>query len=166
MKLIVYSRAPRDTKNLGRRLGSLLKGGEIIALTGDLGAGKTCFVKGLAKGLSLPEQDILSPTFIIIQEHFGRLPLYHIDLYRLDEIGLEELGLRDYLFSSGVSAVEWFERLREADELNCLEVKIGFEGGSVRRIELNARGDTYVRILHDLERCFLVARSEQGEASS
>ena len=90
------------------------KGGELLGLIGDLGAGKTCFIKGLARGLSLREEDILSPTFTMIQEHHGRFPLYHIDLYRLEEVGLDDLGLREYLFSEGVAAVEWFERLREA----------------------------------------------------
>ncbi|MEA2680229.1 MAG: tRNA threonylcarbamoyladenosine biosynthesis protein TsaE, partial [Candidatus Binataceae bacterium] len=95
--LLVESHSSRETRMWGRRLASLLTGGELIGLTGDLGVGKTCFVKGLARGLDLPEYQILSPTFTMIQEHRGRLPLFHIDLYRLDHVALDDLGLREYL---------------------------------------------------------------------
>jgi tRNA threonylcarbamoyladenosine biosynthesis protein TsaE len=165
MRLVLHSRSVRETKAWGRRLGSLLKGGELLALTGDLGAGKTCFVKGVAKGLSLREEDVLSPTFTIIQEHHGRLPLYHIDLYRLDTVELEELGLREYLFSTAVAAVEWFDRLREGPALNCLEIKIGLEGANLRRIEFCAKGSSYLPILNCLERCFVVADSAAHDYS-
>src|SRR6516162_1889723 len=90
--LIVESSSPRQTKTWGRRLASMLTGGEVLALDGDLGVGKGCFIKGLARGLQLNEDQILSPTFTMIQEHRGRLPLYHIDLYRLEKVGLDDLG--------------------------------------------------------------------------
>src|SRR6266403_3445908 len=115
--LVIESHSPHETKSWGRRLASILEGGELLGLIGDLGSGKTVFIKGLASGLSLREEDILSPTFTMIQEHRGRLGLYHIDLYRLEEAGLDDLGLREYLFTSGVAAVEWFERLRESEKL-------------------------------------------------
>src|SRR3984885_5293936 len=124
--MVIESRSAHETKSWGRRLASLLEGGELLGLIGDLGAGKTCFIKGLARGLSLREEDILSPTFTMIQEHHGRLPLYHIDLYRLEAPVLDDLGLREYLFSSAVAAVEWFERLREAPELEFLSVRIEY----------------------------------------
>src|SRR5208282_5341223 len=108
--LVVESRSAHETKAWGRRLASLLEGGELLGLIGELGAGKTCFIKGLAHGLRLREEDILSPTFTMIQEHQGRLPLYHIDLYRLESVGLEDMGLREYLFSGAIAAVEWLER--------------------------------------------------------
>src|SRR6202050_5966986 len=115
--LVVTTSSARETKSWGRRLASLLEGGELLGFTGELGAGKTCFIKGLARGLSLREEDILSPTFTMIQEHHGRLGLYHIDLYRLEEATLDDLGLREYLFSEGVAAVEWFARLRGGHEM-------------------------------------------------
>ncbi len=130
----------------------MLEGGELLGFSGELGAGKTCFIKGLARGLNLREEDILSPTFTMIQEHRGRLPLYHIDLYRLDEAGLDDLGLREYLFSSGVAAVEWFERLREADELSCLAINIRYAGANSRTIEISARGERYIAIIEKLKR--------------
>jgi tRNA threonylcarbamoyladenosine biosynthesis protein TsaE len=140
---VIESASPHETKNWGRRLASVLEGGELLGLIGDLGAGKTCFIKGLARGLSLREEDILSPTFTMIQEHHGRLPLYHIDLYRLEEAGLDDLGLREYLFTEGIAAVEWFERLRESAALDYLSVKITFSGANSRRIEFSASGSRH-----------------------
>jgi tRNA threonylcarbamoyladenosine biosynthesis protein TsaE len=154
LTLVIESRSARETKAWGRRLASVLEGGELLGLVGELGAGKTCFIKGLARGLNLREEDILSPTFTMIQEHHGRLRLYHIDLYRLERPALEDLGLSEYLFSTGVAAVEWFERLREANELSCLEIRIGYLGANQRRIELYAAGDRYRAIIEELKRRF------------
>src|SRR5712671_5649364 len=141
--LLVESHSSRETRMWGRRLASLLTGGELIGLTGDLGVGKTCFVKGLARGLGLAEDQILSPTFTMIQEHRGRLPLFHIDLYRLDRVAIDDLGLREYLFSDGVAAVEWFERLREAPDLECITVSITYAEAGNRRIEFAGVGERY-----------------------
>ena len=150
MMLVIESRSARETKTWGRRLASMLEGGELLGLSGDLGAGKTCFIKGLARGLSLPEEQILSPTFTMIQEHRGRFALYHIDLYRLEEAGLDDLGLREYLFSSGVAAVEWFERLREAAAVDYLAIRLSYAGANSRRIEFEANGERYRPIIERL----------------
>jgi len=152
--LTLHSSSARETKAWGRRLASLLSGGELLGFSGELGAGKTCFIKGLARGLNLQEERILSPTFTVIQEHQGRVPLYHIDLYRLEETDLDELGLREYLFSSGVAAVEWFERLREAPELDCIRIHISYDGANYRKIELVASDERYGAILQRLEQRF------------
>ena len=94
---------------LGEALGKQLTAGDVLVLDGDLGAGKTTFTKGLAKGLAIPDI-IKSPTFTIIHEyHDGRLPLYHMDAYRLENGGGEDLGLEEYFDSDGVSVVEWAE---------------------------------------------------------
>ncbi len=152
--LAVESASARETKAWGRRLASLLGGRELVGLSGELGAGKTCFIKGLARGLGLREEDIVSPSFTMIQEHHGRLPLYHIDLYRLEAPGIDDLGLREYLFSPGVAAVEWFERLREAAELDCLWVRISYAGANVRRIEFRATGERHAPIVLKLKSRF------------
>jgi tRNA threonylcarbamoyladenosine biosynthesis protein TsaE len=144
---IVESGSAHETKSWGRRLASLLEGGELLGLTGELGAGKTCFVKGLAHGLALREEEILSPTFTMIQEHHGRLPLYHIDLYRLERADLDDLGLREYLFSEAVAAVEWFDRLDEAADLESLSIRIGYSGANSRTIEFRARGSRHAEIV-------------------
>jgi len=150
--MVIESSSPRETKSWGRRLASLLEGGELLGLTGELGAGKTCFIKGLALGLSLREEDILSPTFTMIQEHRGRFPLYHIDLYRLEEATLDDLGLREYLFSEGVAAVEWFERLRGSADMDYLAVRISYAGANIRRIEFSAIDAHHAQIISKLKR--------------
>jgi tRNA threonylcarbamoyladenosine biosynthesis protein TsaE len=154
MTLVIETHSAHETKSWGRRLASVLEGGELLGLIGDLGAGKTSFVKGLASGLNLREADILSPTFTMIQEHRGRMALYHIDLYRLEEAGLDDLGLREYLFTSGVAAVEWFERLREAEDLEVLSVRISYLSPSARRIEFVAATDRYAQLLERLRSRF------------
>jgi tRNA threonylcarbamoyladenosine biosynthesis protein TsaE len=146
----VDSHSSRETKMWGRRVGALLQGGELLGFTGDLGVGKTCFIKGLARGLDLREAQILSPTFTMIQEHRGRLLLFHIDLYRLERVALDDLGLREYLFSDGVAAVEWFERLREAQALDHLSVRITYAEANSRRIEIAAIGDAYAPLVERL----------------
>ena len=152
--MVIESRSPHETKSWGRRLASILEGGELLGLIGDLGAGKTVFIKGLASGLSLREEDILSPTFTMIQEHHGRLGLYHIDLYRLEEATLDDLGLREYLFSEGVAAVEWFERLRGGNEMEFLSVRISYAGANLRRIEFSAVDSRHGQIISKLKRSF------------
>lgn len=151
---VVESRSAHETKSWGRRLASMLEGGELLGLSGELGAGKTCFVKGLAHGLALREEEILSPTFTMIQEHRGRLPLYHIDLYRLERAGLDDLGLREYLFSEAVAAVEWFERLDEAEGLEAVSIRIEYAGANLRRIEFSARGGRHSAIVARLRKRF------------
>jgi tRNA threonylcarbamoyladenosine biosynthesis protein TsaE len=102
--------SPEATLDLGRKLAASLKGGEVIALSGALGAGKTCLVKGIALGLGI-EEPVTSPTFTIIQEYEGRIPLYHVDLYRItDSAQLEDLGIEEYLYGKGVTVIEWAEK--------------------------------------------------------
>lgn len=151
---VIETQSAHETKAWGRRLASLLEGGELLGLIGDLGAGKTCFIKGLASGLKLREEDILSPTFTLIQEHHGRLPLFHIDLYRLDAASLDDLGLREYLFSPGIAAVEWFERLREAEELDFLAIRITYSSAHARRIEFSAAGEKHAAVIGRLRSRF------------
>lgn len=159
---IVESGSARETKAWGRRLASLLKGGELLGFTGELGAGKTCFIKGLARGLALREQDILSPTFTMIQEHHGRFALYHIDLYRLDTASLDDLGLREYLFSPGIAAVEWFERLREADEIDFMSITMSYAGANNRRIGFRASGPRHSGLVLELGRRFAKTASRKS----
>lgn len=107
--------SPAETEALGQRLAERLQPGDVIAYTGDLGAGKTAFTRGLARGLGITER-ITSPTFTIVNEYQGgRLPLFHFDMYRLGSSEeLYEIGWEDYLARGGVCAVEWSENVREA----------------------------------------------------
>lgn len=106
-----------ETELLGARLAALLRAGDVIAYLGDLGAGKTAFTRGLARGLGI-EEPVTSPTYTIVNEYpQGRLPLFHFDMYRLrDPEELFDLGWEDYLSRGGVCAVEWSENVREALE--------------------------------------------------
>lgn len=131
-----------QTRAVGRHLADALRGGERIALIGDLGAGKTCFVRGLAEGLGIPAENVRSPSFpILIPHEGGRLPLYHIDLFRLPAGDIDSLSLREYIYGSGVCAIEWPERLDEPLD-DHLEVRLDFVPGG-RRLVAVAHGSGY-----------------------
>ena len=149
----LVSRSFEQTKRLGSSLGKLLQGGEIIGLIGELGAGKTSFVRGVAEGLGVGKDGwIRSPTFTLVNEYHGRLPVYHIDLYRIDRrADLEALNLREYLYAGGVSLIEWFERLPAEDVDEHLEVKIAHAGGSEREFVFIAHGERYERLLEEFK---------------
>jgi tRNA threonylcarbamoyladenosine biosynthesis protein TsaE len=106
-------RRPEDTEGLAASMAPGLKAGDVLLLSGALGAGKTCFTRGLGQGLGLPPDAVLSPTFQLVRElEGGRLPLYHVDLYRLSgPAEVERLGLEEYFDGGGVTVVEWPERL-------------------------------------------------------
>ena len=107
--LITNSEA--ETAAVGREFARTLNAGAVVLLSGDLGAGKTAFVRGLAEGLGIDPAEVCSPTFTLIQEHYGgRLPLYHVDLYRLQSSEVDDLGL-DEMTLLGVTAIEWPDRL-------------------------------------------------------
>ncbi len=106
--------SPEETRKLASCIAADLGPGDVLALRGPLGSGKTCFVQGVARGLGVAERYITSPTFVLIREYRGRLSLYHIDLYRLATgPEIEHLGLEEYLEGDGVSAVEWAEKMEE-----------------------------------------------------
>ena len=112
MRFLTYS--PEETEALGEALGRRLCGGEIVAYYGDLGAGKTAFTRGLARGLGYTGR-VTSPTFTIVNEYLGRVPLFHFDVYRLeDSDALYDIGWDDYLDRGGVCAVEWSETIADA----------------------------------------------------
>ena len=151
-RLDVVSRSAVQTRNWGKRLGRLMQGGEIVGLTGELGSGKTCFARGVAEGLDVGKEAwIRSPTFTLINEYDGRLPMYHIDLYRIGNAReLEELNLREYLFSGGVSVVEWFEHLPEREVDEWLQVNFEHGSGNQRSLTFTAHGRQYKEIVNTL----------------
>ena len=119
------TRSPEETEALGARLAGALEPGAVVAFTGDLGAGKTAFVRGLARGLGIRDR-VTSPTFTIVNEYEGgRLPLFHFDMYRLGSADeLFDIGWEDYLARGGVCAVEWSENIAGALEDGCIRVDI------------------------------------------
>lgn len=149
----IITRSPRKTISLAKKLGELAQGGEIIGLIGELGTGKTCFVRGFAAGSKVGKDAwVRSPTFTLINEYQGRLPVYHIDLYRLGTPEeFEALNLRDYLYSEGVSLIEWFERLPAGEVDEYLKVKIVHGGGSRREIMFTAHGERYERLVEAMK---------------
>ena len=148
MTLRVRTVSAAETQAWGGRLARLLFPGAVVGLEGDLGAGKTCFVKGLATGLALEEDEISSPTFTLVAEHYrGRVPLYHIDLYRLEGAEVEELGLDEYLFGQGVTAIEWFHFLPAGTVEEYLLVSFTFVSEEERELVMTARGEKYERVL-------------------
>lgn len=125
-----------DTRALARTIAATLEPGAVLLLQGDLGAGKTVFVKGLAEGLGLDPDEVTSPTFTLVHEYRGgRLPLVHLDLYRLDRSDLDEVGLDPDLAASGIVVVEWAERLAHRPA-GAIDVRIADGGGDARRIEV------------------------------
>jgi tRNA threonylcarbamoyladenosine biosynthesis protein TsaE len=135
------SRSPVDTRALAARLGAHLGSGDVVALTGELGAGKTEFVRGLATGLGVPGEAVASPSFALAYEYQGRLTLVHLDLYRLSEISPEFLpDLEDYLTGPQVTAVEWAERLGSLIPQEYLEVVLVITGEQERDITFTGHG--------------------------
>ncbi len=148
----VTTNAPEETERLGELLGSLAKPGDYVSLIGDLGAGKTCFARGVARGVGVdPGVPITSPTFTLLNIHQGRIPLYHFDLYRLAGDGdVDELGFGEYFSGDGLSLVEWAERLAAELPDERLEVLFSHLDDSIRRLEFRAVGARYDRLLEEL----------------
>ena len=137
---ILESRTPEDTWTLGCRLGEVAGEPLVVALVGDLGCGKTCLAQGIGAGLDI-DQEILSPTFVLVNEYEGRQPLLHADVYRLKESELEAIGLEEQLEAwPGLALVEWADRFEELLPGDHLRVLIEDRGSTLRRLTLEARG--------------------------
>ena len=135
----VLTNSEEETSAAGERLAVRLRPGDVLLLHGDLGAGKTAFVRGLARGLGAPPDDVSSPTFTIIQEYRGRLTLYHVDLYRLQPIEVADLGLEELTAGEVVVAVEWAERWNERPA-GAWEIRFEHQGENGRSIRLSEPG--------------------------
>jgi tRNA threonylcarbamoyladenosine biosynthesis protein TsaE len=135
------SHSPEATRALAARLGAWLEAGDVVALNGELGSGKTEFVHGLAQGLEVPPQVVASPSFTLVHEYPGRLPLVHLDLYRLEDLPPSMLpDLEEYLAGPQVVAVEWARRLAPLLPGDYLEVGLEIVGESDRRLTLTGHG--------------------------
>lgn len=149
------SHSPADTQAFGRRLADRLQPGDVVLLEGDLGAGKTCLAQGICAGLGVAAA-VSSPTFTIIHEYEGRLPVYHLDAYRLtDPSGAETLGLEEILGGDGVALVEWAERIPEyipADRLRVELQPVPAQGADVRRLLISGQGPRAAALAEELSR--------------
>jgi tRNA threonylcarbamoyladenosine biosynthesis protein TsaE len=147
----LISHSARQTQSLGRQLGKHARAGDIYLLTGDLGAGKTCLTQGIAWGLGVQEY-AFSPSFVLIREYLGRLPLYHIDFYRLDYIEeIVDLALDEYLYSNGVCVIEWAEKGVEILPREHLFFNLAYISINERSITIKPRGEHYVQLVDSLK---------------
>jgi len=136
MKII--SNGIEETVRIGSELAKKLKRGDVVALIGELGSGKTVLTKGIAKGLGVKDvRYVNSPTFVIIKEYKGKMPLYHFDLYRLNKSNsLDSLSYDEYFYGDGVAVVEWADKIRKALPQRYLEVRLSVIGENQRKIEV------------------------------
>lgn len=151
-KLDIRTNSPEETKLLGEKLAALLMAGDLICLNGDLGAGKTAFSQGVAKGLGI-SNTVTSPTFTLINEYEGRLPLYHFDVYRLSgPEDMEDLGYEDYFYGQGVCLVEWAERVKEVLPRERLNINLFRDSTaeSVRNLYFEPMGKRYLQLVEEL----------------
>ena len=129
------SKSPGDTKEIGFRLGKLLKSGDVVGLFGELGSGKTTLVKGLAKAFGIEERDIMSASFTIISEYDTIPPFFHIDLYRIErDSELDEIGFWDHVLGDGIAVIEWAERAGRNMPEEMIKIKLKFLNEEVREI--------------------------------
>ncbi len=149
--LELVSHGPEQTQKLGVRIGELALPGDVFLLVGELGTGKTCLTQGIAWGLGIKEY-ALSPSFVIMRELYGRLPLYHIDLYRLEGVDeIDDLGLDDYLYGRGVCVVEWAEKALSIMPTEHLLIKIGYLSDAERSFQIKPSGQRYLEIVAQLK---------------
>lgn len=131
----MISRSVEETMELGRKKAAELKSGDVISLSGPLGAGKTCLIKGIAAGLGINANDVKSPSFTLINELYGKMPLYHFDLYRMKNISeLYEIGWDDYLMREGITVVEWGEKAGDMMPRDSIKIEIEIISEKRRKI--------------------------------
>lgn len=152
-------RTLRDTEALGRILGRCARAGDVILLSGTLGAGKTTLTQFIAAGLEVPpECYVISPSFSLMLEYPGRIPLYHIDCYRLSgEDDVEDSGLMDYIVADGVAVVEWPDRLGRLQPLEHLEIALSDAGDGARKVLVTAHGPQWLERLEELRAACVAA---------
>jgi tRNA threonylcarbamoyladenosine biosynthesis protein TsaE len=149
--LQIVSNSPEQTRKIGMKLGELAAPGDAILLVGSLGAGKTCLTQGIARGLGIHEYTA-SPSFVLVREYKGKLPLYHIDLYRLDRVQeVAQLGLDDYLYSDGVCVVEWADKGLSVLPGEHLLIEMRIVSPLKRKLTFIPKGTRYLKVLSKLK---------------
>ena len=147
-ELFVVTKTRKETQDLAYRLGEIVKANTLITLSGDLGAGKTTFTQGLARGLGI-DKKVTSPTFTIMKEYKGRLPLYHIDAYRLENI-TQDLGFDEYIESDGVCVIEWANFIEYVLPHELLNIEFTINDDDSRTLKLKAYGERYEEVIAEL----------------
>jgi tRNA threonylcarbamoyladenosine biosynthesis protein TsaE len=148
MTIDVTTNSANETVKFGKKFGSQLKGGEVIALYGNLGSGKTHLIKGIVAGLGAEDaaNEVTSPTFVLVNEYSGRLEIYHLDAYRLDSITqFEQIGFDDYCHPGSVVLIEWADKVEQAlAGINYIKIELSHLGPTVRKIRITNAPD-YIR---------------------
>lgn len=151
--MTLYSQSPSETIRIGKHIGRLLQRGDVVGITGELGAGKTQLIKGLATGAGIKRSAyVSSPSFTLINEYKGKIDFYHIDLYRLGgEQEAGELGLEDYFQGGGITAVEWADRIPSLLPGELLRIHMHRTGARIRSIEVTGIGKRYEQLFQEIK---------------
>ena len=145
-----YSRSAEQTQRLGEHLGEVAEAGDLFLLVGNLGSGKTCLTQGIARGLQV-KASVTSPTFILVREYNGRLPLYHIDLYRLSQLAeIVNLGLEQYLDSDGLCVIEWAEKGQSVLPHKNLLINLDYRSENERLFTFQPNGQRFLELIDKL----------------
>lgn len=148
MKVFI-TKSEGETKRLGRKIGENLSPGDVIALVGELGSGKTILVKGIGLGLGISEKFINSPSFVLIKEYPARINLYHFDLYRLENLEeIETLGWEDYLSKRGILIIEWADKMKKILPKEYLLIEIDILDERKRKVKLISQGKKYINLIN------------------
>ena len=148
----IISKSVNNTLAIGRAISKNLQLGDIICLFGQLGSGKTVLTKGIAQGLRIKKEKIISPTFVLIREYKAKFPFYHLDLYRLKEPrDILNLGYEEYLYNEGITVIEWADRLKYLLPREYLKIELFIKSNSQRLIEFSALGKRYEELLGSLK---------------
>jgi tRNA threonylcarbamoyladenosine biosynthesis protein TsaE len=153
----IISHSVKDTLAIGEKIARKLVKGDVVCLFGQLGSGKTVLTKGIASGLGVEKNKIISPTFVLIRQHLkGRLPLYHFDLYRLSATkDIMVLGYEEYIYGEGVSVIEWADRLKYLLPKEYLGIDLTIQGQLKRAFKFSACGERYKELLVSLTKSML-----------
>jgi tRNA threonylcarbamoyladenosine biosynthesis protein TsaE len=142
-KIQVISRSREDTMRLGARFAKVLRPGDIVCLFGELGAGKTTLVKGLAGGFRIKPEKVHSPTFVLLNIYDGKVPLYHFDLYRIESPDLPGMGYEEFFYGDGIAVIEWSEKLGDFMPKDYWRVDLKHGGEDVRKVSISSHGGRY-----------------------
>jgi tRNA threonylcarbamoyladenosine biosynthesis protein TsaE len=154
LNLNLISNSAEDTQIIGKIIGEYLRGGDVVALIGELGSGKTCITRGIARGVGVPEKyRITSPTFTLINEYPGRKTLYHLDIYRLSgQEDLEDMGYEEYFYSDGITVIEWAEKIEEILPEGCFTIHLKYLDENRREFNISGRRNKIEKISKKLNR--------------
>ena len=138
MEKVIRTQGPQETQSLGVKIGQELIPGDVIALIGDLGTGKTCLTQGIARGVGIaPDEVVSSPSYILINEYNGNIPIYHIDLYRIETAAeIAELGLGEYVDGNGICIIEWADRMDDTLPDSCVKIHMTWIDENTRSITI------------------------------